>query len=116
MLQNVCAALLPVYFNGITRIRVWRCGVTPSFGVFFQEMICNRMTSFMEFMFRESVSTVKCYVTLWLKSNREPFYYMVLNFHICSAKIYAYCRDFLFFLHEHGQYKSFKSNNNFKEK
>ena len=29
---------------------LWRCGVTASFGVFFNEMKCNRMLSFMEFM------------------------------------------------------------------
>ena len=29
---------------------LWRCGVTASFGVFFLEIKCNRMTSFMEFM------------------------------------------------------------------
>ena len=29
---------------------LWRCGVTASFGVFFHEVKCNRMTSFMEFM------------------------------------------------------------------
>ena len=28
---------------------LWRCGVTASFGVFFHEIKCNRMTSFMEF-------------------------------------------------------------------
>ena len=28
----------------------WRCGVTASFGVFFHEIKCNGMTSFMEFM------------------------------------------------------------------
>ena len=30
--------------------RPQRCGVTASFGVFFHEMKCNGMTSFMEFM------------------------------------------------------------------
>ena len=29
---------------------LWRCGVTASFGVFFHEIKCNRMTSFTEFM------------------------------------------------------------------
>ena len=29
---------------------LWRCGVTASFGVFFHEMKCNGVTSFMEFM------------------------------------------------------------------
>ena len=29
---------------------LWRCGVTASFGVFFLEIRCNGMTSFMEFM------------------------------------------------------------------
>ena len=29
---------------------LWRCGVTASFGVFFHELKCNGMTSFMEFM------------------------------------------------------------------
>ena len=28
---------------------LWRCGVTTSFGVFFHEIKCNRMTSFVEF-------------------------------------------------------------------
>ena len=30
---------------------LWRCGVTATFGVFFHEIKCNGMTSFMEFMF-----------------------------------------------------------------
>ena len=29
---------------------LWRCGVTASFGVFFHEIKCNGMTSFMEFI------------------------------------------------------------------
>ena len=29
---------------------LWHCGVTASFGVFFHEMKCNGLTSFMEFM------------------------------------------------------------------
>ena len=29
---------------------LWRCGVTASFGVFFHEIKCNGVTSFMEFM------------------------------------------------------------------
>ena len=29
---------------------LWRCGVTSSFGVFFNEIKCHGMTSFMEFL------------------------------------------------------------------
>ena len=34
-----------------------RCGVTASFGVFFHEIKCNGMTSFMEFMLRELLNS-----------------------------------------------------------
>ena len=34
---------------------LWRCGVTASFGVFFHEIKCNGVTSFMEFMITATV-------------------------------------------------------------
>ena len=36
---------------------LWRCGVTASFGVFFHEIKCNGITSFMEFMLRELLNS-----------------------------------------------------------
>ena len=74
---------------------LWRCGVTASFGVFFHEIKCNGMTSFMEFMSKIS------YV-LWLEellSSRCIVKIDFENLHFSHYVMYT-CIDCWYFIIE----------------
>ena len=55
---------------------LWRCGVTALFGVFFYEIKCNGMTSFMEFMLGQFA---------WQNDQFHGFHKWPLNCSICCS-------------------------------
>ena len=64
---------------------LWRCGVTPSFGVFFLEIKCNRMTIFMEFMSKHWRNAT---------SLKKPFYPVEIGSLFSHIHVYIFCDIF----------------------
>ena len=61
---------------------LWRCGVTASFGVFFHEITCNGMTSFMEFRIYFRWPDRLCHSDLfqiWIFTVRFYFHELLLS-------------------------------------
>ena len=78
---------------------LWPCGVKASFGVFFHEIICNGMTSFMEFM-----QWLSCPISCpWW--NLTPFPFLLLFFSPCM--FFSLFHLFLVFICESYQLRAY---------